>query len=294
MKVHRTIRYRLHPQTKRGKLFGLAGAWAGACRHASNEFIGKLRDDRKFHGSCNPYCRGKRNKRRFVLSRFVLFAAAAFAGFAPSVQAEVILVFGDSISSAYGMAPEQGWVHLLERRLNPAGGGRYKVVNASASGETTGGGKARLPGALKRHALDLVILELGGNDGLRGYPIVRIKRNLDEMISAAKAAGSDVLLLGMKLPPNYGRRYTEAFQAVYADLASRHSIPLVEFFLDGVAGRDELMQADGIHPKAAAQQRLLDNLWPRLDAWLEPRGRAAGRGEIGDWERNIIAFHPKH
>ena len=209
---------------------------------------------------------------RLVFSPLVL-AAAAFAGFVASAQAEVILVVGDSVSAAYRMTPEQSWVHLLERRLDAAGDGRYRVVNVSASGETTGGGKARLPAALEKHAPVLVILELGGNDGLRGYPIARIKDNLDAMITETKAAGSEVLLLGMRLPPNYGRRYTEAFQALYAELASRHSLPWVEFFLDGVAGHAELMQADGIHPKAVAQRRLLDNLWPQLSVWLERRGQ---------------------
>ena len=206
-------------------------------------------------------------------------ALAAAAGVAASVSASarsapptVILVMGDSLSSAHGIRPQEGWVHLLGQHLGRRGAGRHEIVNLSVSGETTGGGRVRLPGALKAHRPDLVILELGGNDGLRGYPVERIRDNLNEMIVAAKTAGSDVLLLGMKLPPNYGLRYTGEFAGMYEELAGEHGLPFVPFFLEGVAASDE-MQPDGIHPTAAAQPRLFDNVWPTLNGWLEKRNR---------------------
>ena len=186
-----------------------------------------------------------------------------------SANAATILVVGDSISTAYKMKVEEGWVHLLEQRLNSGAPKRHQVVNISVSGETTGAGKARLPSALKTHAPDLVILELGGNDGLRGHPIERIRANLSAMIAESKSAGSDVLLLGMRLPPNYGQRYAQAFASLYEELASNHAIALVPFFLDGVATNASFMQVDGIHPQANAQQQLLDNIWPSLMRWFK-------------------------
>ena len=186
-----------------------------------------------------------------------------------SANAATILVVGDSISTAYKMKVEEGWVHLLEQRLNSGASKRHQVVNISVSGETTGAGKARLPSALKTHAPDLVILELGGNDGLRGHPIERIRANLSAMIAESKSAGSDVLLLGMRLPPNYGQRYAQAFASLYEELASNHAIALVPFFLDSVATNASFMQVDGIHPQANAQQQLLDNIWPSLMRWFK-------------------------
>jgi len=184
------------------------------------------------------------------------------------VRAGTILVVGDSISAAYGMATDQGWVHLLEQRsqqFDPA----FAVVNMSLSGETTGGGWARLPGALRRHAPDVVIIELGGNDGLRGYPIDRIHANLSRMVTASLAGGAEVLLVGMQIPPNYGQRYVSAFHGIYHDLAAEHGVALLPFLLEGIATDAALMQRDGIHPTANAQPLLLDNLWPELEPLLD-------------------------
>lgn len=184
------------------------------------------------------------------------------------VRAGTILVVGDSISAAYGMDTDEGWVHLLERKVQQVDP-TFAVVNMSLSGETTGGGWARLPDALRRHAPDVVIIELGGNDGLRGYPIDRIHANLGRMVTASLASGAEVLLVGMQIPPNYGRRYVTAFHGIYHDLAAEHGVPLVPFLLEGVATDDMLMQRDGIHPTAAAQPLLLANLWPELEPLLD-------------------------
>jgi acyl-CoA thioesterase I len=183
------------------------------------------------------------------------------------IEAKTILVIGDSISAGYGIQRNQGWVALLEARvaaLQPP----YKVVNASISGDTTGGGLARLPRALEIHSPDVVVIELGGNDALRGYPVDKIEGNLDAMATLAKDAGAAVLVLGMEIPPNYGARYTQAFHAIYADVAKRTGATLVPFLLDGVATDDALMQADGIHPTAAAQKQLLETVWPALKSLL--------------------------
>lgn len=189
-------------------------------------------------------------------------------GLAVPVRAGTILVVGDSISAAYGMDTDEGWVRLLERKVqqfDPA----FAVVNMSLSGETTGGGLARLPDALRRHAPDVVIIELGGNDGLRGYPIDRIHANLGEMVTASLDSGAAVLLVGMQIPPNYGQRYVSAFHGIYHDLAAEHGVRLVPFLLEGIATDEVLMQRDGIHPTAAAQPLLLDNLWPELRPLLD-------------------------
>lgn len=185
-----------------------------------------------------------------------------------------ILVLGDSISAGYGLEAREGWVSLLEERLaeRPE---PYEVVNASVSGETTGGGLARLPDALARHRPEVVVLELGGNDGLRGYPIARIRGNLARMVALARDAGARVLLVGMHIPPNYGSRYTEAFHATYREIAERDGVALVPFLLEGVATDASLMQGDGIHPTAAAQPLLLENLWPTLLHLLEDAGATA-------------------
>ena len=168
-----------------------------------------------------------------------------------------VLVVGDSISASYGIQSEQGWVHLLRDRLGSAA----KVVNASISGDTTGGGLARLPRTLAEHQPSVVIIELGGNDGLRGYPITNIRANLLAMTQAVIAAGADPILAGMQIPPNYGPRYTTAFRAIYEEIAEATGAALVPFLLEGVATDRELMQRDGIHPTAQAQARLLDNVW---------------------------------
>ncbi|HSD75738.1 MAG TPA: arylesterase [Steroidobacteraceae bacterium] len=179
-----------------------------------------------------------------------------------------ILVFGDSISAAYGIRVEEGWVSLLQKKLTSQGYG-YRVVNASVSGETTGGGLARLPRALERHRPAILILELGGNDALRGLPLADVRTNLDTMIRKSRAAGTRVVLAGMRMPPNYGPRYTQEFQTMYADLSRQHQVPLIPFVLEDVALKESLMQADGMHPNAKAQPLLLDEIWPRLAPLLE-------------------------
>ncbi|MCH2099009.1 MAG: arylesterase [Pseudomonadales bacterium] len=185
----------------------------------------------------------------------------------PAHAKRTLLVLGDSISAAYGIETEQGWVHLLARRL-AALETDVIVVNASVSGETTGGGVVRLPGSLERHAPDVVVIELGGNDGLRGYPIARIRDNLTRMVSMGREAGADVLLVGMFVPPNYGERYMNGFHQNFHTVAAEAGIPLIPFLLEGVATVPGLMQDDGIHPTAEAQERLLDNVWPTLAPML--------------------------
>lgn len=174
-----------------------------------------------------------------------------------------ILVLGDSISAGYGLAANEGWVSLLQNRLKTQGYG-YRVVNASVTGETTTGGLARLPRALSLHQPVIVVIELGGNDGLRGLPLDTSRANLQKMIDLSRSAGAAVLLLGMKIPPNYGPRYASEFERLYADLARRNKLAFEPFFLDKIALADGMMQEDGIHPTAKAQPIMLETLWPRL------------------------------
>ena len=181
--------------------------------------------------------------------------------------AGTVLIVGDSISAAFGLDTRLGWVSLLEQRLQKEGF-TDKVVNASVSGDTSAGGQARLPALLAEHKPQLVILELGGNDGLRGQQPVQLQQNLASMIQQSQKAGAKVLLLGMRIPPNYGARYTQAFEAVYSNLAEQEKVPVVPFFLEGVGGIPELMQADGLHPAVAAQGKLLENVWPTLKPLL--------------------------
>ncbi|BBP75500.1 MULTISPECIES: arylesterase [Pseudomonas] len=196
-----------------------------------------------------------------------LSAGLALMCMAQNAAAGTVLIVGDSISAAFGLDTRVGWVSLLEKRLRDEGF-QDKVVNASISGDTSAGGQARLPALLAEHKPDLVILELGGNDGLRGQLPTQLKQNLASMIDQSRASGAKVLLLGMQLPPNYGARYVKAFAEVYPTLAQEKNIPLVPFFLDGVGGHPELMQADGIHPAPAGQGKLLDNVWPTLKPLL--------------------------
>jgi acyl-CoA thioesterase-1 len=185
-----------------------------------------------------------------------------------SADQRLILVVGDSLSAGYYMPLEQAWPSLLEKRL--AGNGHsYRVVNASITGDTTQGGLTRLPRLLTLHEPDIVIIELGGNDGLRGIGIDVTRQNLSAMIEASQAAGASVLLTGIMLPPNYGQTYTERFQAIYPDLARQYELPLVPFLLEGVALDPALMLDDGIHPNAIAQPRLLDNVWAVLAPVLD-------------------------
>lgn len=172
-------------------------------------------------------------------------------------------MLGDSLSAAYGLQPEQGWVTLLEKRLQAQGYG-YRVVNASVSGETTSGGVQRLPRALSLHKPEIVIIELGGNDGLRGLPVATTRQNLTQAVRVAKQAGARVLLVGIQVPPNYGPRYTQQFAETFTSIAESEKVPLVPFLLEKVALNTQLMQSDGIHPTASAQPMLLDNIWPHL------------------------------
>ena len=203
-----------------------------------------------------------------IIARITKFIVALYCFSASQlVIADTILVYGDSISAAYGMEKSKGWVNLLAKRIaidRP----HYKVVNASVSGETTGGGVTRLPKSLAFHQPDVLVLELGGNDGLRGYPISSVRDNLQIMIQQAKTSGAKVLLIGMVLPPNYGRRYTLAFEKIFSSLAEEHSLPFVPFLLDGVSTGKSLVQRDGIHPTVEAQPKLLDDVWPSLAPML--------------------------
>jgi len=188
---------------------------------------------------------------------------------APVCRAEspVVLVFGDSLSAGFGIEVDQSWTSLLQARLEEQGY-EHRVVNASISGETTEGGASRIESAIEAFAPDLIILELGGNDGLRGIPPDRMKGNLNKIIESSSASGAAVVLLGIRIPPNYGQRYIEAFESVFREVAAEHEVPWIEFFMEGIALNEELMQGDGIHPNAAAQPLLLDNAWPIISTAL--------------------------
>ncbi|HEX4870380.1 MAG TPA: arylesterase [Moraxellaceae bacterium] len=203
------------------------------------------------------------------VARALLVLLAPLA--AGAAQAATILVFGDSISAAYGLEPAQGWVVQLQQRLDKAAPGQHRVVNGSLSGETTAGGRARLPPLLVRHRPDVVVLELGGNDGLRGLPPGAMAANLRRMVGDARAAGARVVLLGIRIPPNYGRQYTQAFEQVFTSVSQEEKVPLVPFFLAGKAGGLVPLQPDGVHPTAAAQGQLLDNAWPAIEKALKAR-----------------------
>ena len=202
------------------------------------------------------------------LMSIALFAMTVFA-LPPAARAEapVILVLGDSLSAAYGIALEDGWVALLQGRLQ-ASGRDDRVVNAGLSADTTAGGLARLPALLARHRPSVLILELGANDGLRGFRPAVMRENLAQCIRLGREAGSRVLLIGIQLPPNYGAAFNQVFQAVFQDLAHAEGVPLVPSLLAGVAEDRALMQADDLHPNAAAQSRILDNVWPKLEPLL--------------------------
>lgn len=182
---------------------------------------------------------------------------------AAAAAARTLLVLGDSLSAEYGLARGAGWVALLEQRLAERHPG-WTVVNASISGETTSGGATRIAGLLDRHRPAAVVVELGGNDALRGLDLNATRGNLDRIVGASREAGAEVLLLGMQVPPNYGKAYTDAFAQVFQDVAKVHQAPLVPFFLDGVAEDMSLFQPDRIHPNAQAQPRMLENVWPAL------------------------------
>jgi acyl-CoA thioesterase-1 len=204
-----------------------------------------------------------------VLTSFILFITlVSFSTASENPPVKNILVVGDSLSAGYGLKPDQGWVTLLQQRLqqrNP----EYNVVNASITGDTTQGGLARLPAAIDRFNPAVVIIELGGNDGLRGFRLQVTQNNLDQMIQISQQANARVLLLGVQLPANYGRQFREKFQQIFIDLANSHQIASVPFFLEGVAETRELMQPDGIHPAAEAQPVILNNVWPALKPLLD-------------------------
>jgi acyl-CoA thioesterase-1 len=212
--------------------------------------------------------------RRIVVSIILLSLSVVPA----AAGAAVILVVGDSLSAAYGLAREDGWVALMEQRLI-RDGGNHTVVNASISGDTTAGGAARLPAALERHRPDVVILALGGNDGLRGLPPAAMRANLERMAGAARDAGARVILAGVRMPTNYGPAYQRMFEAVFAEVAGATGAALVPNLLADVDDDRSLLQDDGIHPTAAAQPRILDNVLPVLkDTIADSAGSEAASG----------------
>ncbi len=214
---------------------------------------------------------------RFAVSnllRFLALAAWLLAAAVPAAAAErTVLVFGDSLSAAYGIATRDGWVALLGEKLARERPG-WRVVNASVSGETTAGGLRRLPEDLKRHGPAIVVIALGANDGLRGLPVAGTRANLEAMIGIARAAKAQPVLVGLMLPPNYGIDYAAEFRDAFPDVARKAKVPRVPFLLEGVADKRELFQADQLHPTAAAQPRILENVWPVLEPLL---GRPAGK-----------------
>lgn len=196
----------------------------------------------------------------------MLIAAAA----TQAASVPTVLVFGDSLSAGYGIDVDQSWTALLQARLKSQGY-EHRVINASISGETTEGGKTRISFTLDNFSPDLVILELGGNDGLRGFPTEIMKANIRAIIETTRDRGAAIVILGIRIPTNYGPRYTQAFEQVYRELAEEFSVPWIEFFMDNVALNEELMQEDGIHPNAIAQPILLDNAWPIVRQALTER-----------------------
>lgn len=197
-----------------------------------------------------------------LLALFLLTAIPAVA------QQRNLLVWGDSLSAAFGISEEQGWVQLLSERIEreyPS----FRVINGSVSGETTTGGLERLPAMLAEYRPELVILELGGNDGLRGIPVEAIRDNLAAMIRLIESGGGRVLLAGIRIPPNYGPRYTEPFHENYFSLAEEFELPLLPFLIEGIPENPELMQNDGIHPVAEAQPAILENVWAVLEPMLQ-------------------------
>jgi acyl-CoA thioesterase-1 len=212
----------------------------------------------------DEFGRGKSGVRAFravIVGVLVLFATCAHSA------SKSLLVLGDSLSAEYGLPRGTGWVNLLQERLKKDGADAV-VINASISGETTSGGNTRLPELLAQYHPSLVLIELGANDGLRGLPLKAAKANLRSMIVYSKKAGAKVLLVGMRIPPNYGRDYTEKFSALFSKLAQETNVALVPFLLEGVASKPELFQNDRLHPTAEAQSIIVDNVWPRLKPLL--------------------------
>jgi len=210
-----------------------------------------------------------------MLNRILLLLFLVLPATAP---AAIILVVGDSLSAAYGIPVEQGWVSLLQERLDTRGYA-YRIVNDSISGDTTANALARLPGALSSHKPAVVLLEVGGNDGLRGLSLLAMKANLAAMISGVQETGARVMLVGVQLPPNYGPVYTERFQAIYHELARDRKVSLLPSLVDGIGTEQELMQADGIHPNASAQPLIRDRIWEELVPLLEDEQANQGGGD---------------
>lgn len=195
-----------------------------------------------------------------ICSMILILPATSFA--------KTIMILGDSLSAGYGVTPQQGWVNLLQNQLNQQYPKKHQVVNASVSGETTSGALARLPKLLQTHRPNIVLIELGGNDGLRGQPPQMIQKNLAQMIQQSQKANATVILFGMKIPPNYGTAYSQAFENNYKNLSQQYKIKLLPFFMDGIAGHKDLMQKDLIHPNANAQKILLKNAYPYIKGAL--------------------------
>jgi len=203
---------------------------------------------------------------RIALLWFTLLAAATAATPAN------ILILGDSLSAEYGLPRDSGWVRLLADRLGKAAP-QYSVVNASISGETTSGGRSRLPALLRQHRPAIVVIQLGANDGLRGLSLAAMRDNLVAMIRDSRSAGAKVLLVGMRIPPNYGRHYADRFAATFAKVADEERVALVPFLLQGFADQLDFFQDDRIHPNGTAQPKMLDTVWPHLARLLVPAGR---------------------
>ena len=184
------------------------------------------------------------------------------------VSAKTIMIVGDSLSAGYGIQPQQGWVYLLQKRLDQQYPKQHKVVNASVSGETTGGALARLPKLLQTHKPQIVVIELGGNDGLRGQPPQMIQKNLGQLVQISQQAKAQVIIFGMKIPPNYGTAYSKAFENNYKMVSQQYKVKLLPFFLEGVAGKKDLVQNDQIHPNAKAQPILLNTAYPYIKSSL--------------------------
>lgn len=199
----------------------------------------------------------------------LIFSTQAVANtqYAPPTSQQRIMVLGDSISAAYGINSEDGWVNLLAQRIADSHP-QWQIINASISGNTTGDGLARLPKLLESHQPSIVIIELGGNDGLRGHPLKKVRHNLIQMIELSRQNHARVLLLGIEIPPNYGQRYTNEFRSSFLQIATKSKVAFVPFILQGIALNKDLMQADGIHPTETAQPQILNNVWPKLTSLL--------------------------
>jgi acyl-CoA thioesterase-1 len=246
-------------------LWGILGSSSGECLLAEQACNA---DPEELQRMSQDYMR-KRTRTSGVLGYLVLTLVVSLATLAEAAEpTRTVLVMGDSLSAAYGLAPEQGWVALTAERIAQRSPG-WRVVNASVSGETTAGGAARIAGELSRNRPEVVVIALGGNDGLRGLPLKQTRANLEKMVSAAKAAGARVLLVGMRMPPNLGKSYTEGFAANYRTVAEAHQVSLLPFLLEPIAMDRANFQADNIHPVAAVQPKLRDHVWPALAPLLK-------------------------